>query len=210
MGSIALCALVLIALPAYAEWLPASSREVEGIEVERIRFTYSGKKLILNRMLRAAMRTEEEGAFNRRVFNEDLISIVNLYRTRGYREALWRASTSKSTAHGHASAFVKSTTALCGQCAVHLRGVEPFSDAELLSQIPLAAACWSYGDVLEGERALRAYLSHRGYPHARVQYLGRRRWAYAQCNRLIRSRYRSKVSSEMLIEEKRICKRGPL
>ena len=54
MGSIALCALVLIALPAYAEWLPASSREVEGIEVERIRFTYSGKKLILNRMLRAA------------------------------------------------------------------------------------------------------------------------------------------------------------
>ena len=87
MGSIALCALVLIALPAYAEWLPASSREAEDIEVERIRFTYSGKKLILNRMLRAAMRTEEEGAFNRRVFNEDLISIVNLYRTRGYREA---------------------------------------------------------------------------------------------------------------------------
>ena len=172
MGSIALCALVLIALPAYAEWLPASSREVEGIEVERIRFTYSGKKLILNRMLRAAMRTEEDGAFNRRVFNEDLISIVNLYRTRGYREAhIARKHIEIDSARARVRILIEIDNGpLWTVRAVHLRGAEPFSDAELLEHIPLAAgAALDYGDVLEGERALQAYLSHRGYPHARVR-----------------------------------------
>ncbi len=172
MVTIALCALVLIALPTYAEWLPASSREVEGIEVERIRFTYSGKKLILNRMLRAAMRTEEEGAFNRRVFSEDLISIVNLYRTRGYREArVARKHIEIDSARARVRILIEIDNGpLWTVRTVHLRGVEPFSDAELLSQIPLAAgAALDYGDVLEGERALQAYLSHRGYPHARVR-----------------------------------------
>ena len=172
MVTIALCALVLIALPTYAEWLPASSREVEGVEVERIRFTYSGKKLILNRMLRAAMRTEEEGAFNRRVFNEDLISIVNLYRTRGYREArVARKHIEIDSARARVRILIEIDNGpLWTVRTVHLRGVEPFSDAELLSQIPLAAgAALDYGDVLEGERALQAYLSHRGYPHARVR-----------------------------------------
>ena len=87
MRGIALCALVLIALPARAEWIALSARQAEGMQVERIRFSYSGEKLILNRMLRAAMRTKEEGTFGRRVFNEDLVSITNLYRSRGYREA---------------------------------------------------------------------------------------------------------------------------
>ncbi len=172
MGSIALCALVLIALPAYAEWLPASSREVEGIEVERIRFTYSGKKLILNRMLRATMRTKEKSDFNRRIFNEDLISVINLYRTRGYREAhIARKHIEIDNARARVRILIEIDNGpLWTVRDVHLRGAEPFSDAELIAQIPLAAGAeLDYGDVLEGERALQAYLNHRGYPHARVR-----------------------------------------
>ena len=172
MGSIALCALVLIALPAYAEWLPASSREVEGIEVERIRFTYSGKKLILNRMLRATMRTKEKSDFNRRIFNEDLINVINLYRTRGYREAhIARKHIEIDNARARVRILIEIDNGpLWTVRDVHLRGAEPFSDAELIAQIPLAAGAeLDYGDVLEGERALQAYLNHRGYPHARVR-----------------------------------------
>ena len=172
MGSIALCALVLIALPAYAEWLPASSREVEGIEVERIRFTYSGKKLILNRMLRATMRTKEKSDFNRRIFNEDLISVINLYRTRGYREAhIARKHIEIDNARARVRILIEIDNGpLWTVRDVHLRGAEPFSDAELIAQIPLAAGAeLDYGEVLEGERALQAYLNHRGYPHARVR-----------------------------------------
>ena len=172
MGSIALCALVLIALPAYAEWLPASSREVEGIEVERIRFTYSGKKLILNRMLRATMRTKEKSDFNRRIFNEDLISVINLYRTRGYREAhIARKHIEIDNARARVRILIEIDNGpLWTVRDVHLRGAEPFPDAELIAQIPLAAGAeLDYGEVLEGERALQAYLNHRGYPHARVR-----------------------------------------
>ena len=93
MWSIVLCALVLIALPAYAEWLPASSREVEGIEVERIRFTYSGKKLILNRMLRAAMRRDASAGADAVDAGDEPVALsattLNSYHVRSDRSCRW-------------------------------------------------------------------------------------------------------------------------
>ena len=172
MRGIALCALVLIALPVRAEWTALSARQAEGMQVERIRFSYSGEKLILNRMLRAAMRTKEEGTFSRRIFNEDLVSITNLYRSRGYREARIARKRIETDGRGERVRLLIEIDngPLWTVRAVHLRGAADFPENELLAHIPLATgAPLDYGDVLEGERALQTYLNHRGYPHARVR-----------------------------------------
>ena len=172
MRRMLLWALLLYAASAHAEWIPVSVRQVEGAEIDRIRFSYRGEKLILNRTLRAAMRTREDGTFHRRIFNEDLVRIVNLYRSRGYREAhIARKRIEREENREHIRLLIEIDNGpLWTVRSVQVRGGDPFAEETLLSQVPLAAgAALDYGSVLEGERAVQAYLTHRGYPHARVR-----------------------------------------
>ena len=71
----------------FADWNDADFRSIDGVEVDRIRFVYKGNKLVKNGVLRAAMRSREGEPFVRQAFKEDLVTIVNLYQSHGYRSA---------------------------------------------------------------------------------------------------------------------------
>ncbi|MEE3234805.1 MAG: POTRA domain-containing protein, partial [Candidatus Latescibacterota bacterium] len=79
--------LVLSIRTVSGDWNDSDFRSVDGLQVDRIRFAYNGDKLVKNGVLRAAMRSKEGSPFVRQNFNEDLVTIVNLYQSRGYRSA---------------------------------------------------------------------------------------------------------------------------
>ena len=156
---------------AHAEWHDVSAREAEGLKVDRIDFVHRGDKLLKNSSLRASMRTQKGVRFVRRIFNEDLVAVINLYRSRGYREAEVARKRFVADEKRRMRATVEIENGpLWTVRQLSLRGSEPFSEAELAAQVPLAAgAALDYGKVLEGERAIQVYLNRRGYPHARVR-----------------------------------------
>ena len=80
-----LCACVS-AVAAQSEHTLAA-REAEDKQVRRVYFEYAGAKLLKNKELRAAMRTQADKPFKRRFFSSDLVALVNIYRGRGYRDA---------------------------------------------------------------------------------------------------------------------------
>ena len=156
---------------AHAEWSGVSAREAEGLKVDEISFVHRGEKLLKNKALRASMRTQRGVLFGRRLFNEDLVAVINLYRSRGYREAQVARKRFVADEKGRMRAMVEIENGpLWTVRKLSLRVSEAFGEAELAGLVPfVAGAALDYGKVLEGERAVQTYLNRRGYPHARVR-----------------------------------------
>ena len=148
-----------------------SAHEADGHKVAQIRFVHRGAKRIKGETLRSAMLTQEGKRFQRRFFKNDLSSLVNLYYTKGYRDAeivrkLLRLD-AKNRVHIHIEI---DSGSLWTVRALTLVGGAPFAADTLRAQVGLrAGAPLNYGKVLEGERQLQVFLNQRGYPHATVR-----------------------------------------
>ena len=148
-----------------------SAHEADGHKVAQIRFVHRGAKRIKGETLRSAMLTQEGKRFQRRFFKNDLSSLVNLYYSKGYRDAeivrkLLRLD-AKNRVHIHIEI---NSGALWTVRALTLVGGAPFTADTLRAQVSLrAGAPLNYGKVLEGERQLQVFLNQRGYPHAAVR-----------------------------------------
>ena len=148
-----------------------SAREADGHKVAQIRFVHRGAKRIKGETLRSAMLTQEGKRFQRRFFKNDLSGLVNLYYSKGYRDAeivrkLLRLD-AKNRVHIHIEI---DSGALWTVRALTLVGGAPFAADTLRAQVGLhTGASLDYGKVLEGERQLQVFLNQRGYPHAAVR-----------------------------------------
>jgi len=148
-----------------------SVHEADGHKVAQIRFVHRGEKRIKGETLRSAMLTQEGKRFHRRFFKNDLSGLVNLYHSKGYRDAeivrkLLRLN-AKNRVHIHIEI---DSGALWTVRALTLVGGAPFAAETLRAQVGLrAGASLDYGKVLEGERQLQVFLNQRGYPHATVR-----------------------------------------
>ena len=148
-----------------------SVHEADGHKVAQIRFVHRGEKRIKGETLRSAMLTQEGKRFQRRFFKNDLTGLVNLYYSKGYRDAeivrkLLRLD-AKNRVHIHIEI---NSGALWTVRALTLVGGAPFAADTLRAQVGLRlGAPLDYGRVLEGERQLQAFLNQRGYPHAAVR-----------------------------------------
>ena len=148
-----------------------SAREADGHKVSRIRFVHRGAKRIKGDILRSAMLTQEGKRFHRRFFKNDLSGLVNLYYSKGYRDAAiirkYLRLDAKNRVHIHIEI---DSGALWTVRALTLVGGAPFAADTLRAQVGLrAGAPLDYGKVLEGERRLQVFLNQRGYPHAAVR-----------------------------------------
>lgn len=148
-----------------------SAREADDHKVAQIRFVHRGAKRIKGETLRSAMLTQEGKRFQRRFFRNDLSGLVNLYHSKGYRDAeivrkLLRLD-AKNRVHIHIEI---NSGALWTVRALTLVGGAPFAADTLRAQVGLrVGAPLDYGKVLEGERQLQVFLNQRGYPHAAVR-----------------------------------------
>ena len=148
-----------------------SAREADDHKVAQIRFVHRGEKRIQGETLRSAMQTQEGKRFQRRFFKNDLSGLVNLYHSKGYRDAeivrkLLRLD-AKNRVHIHIEI---DSGALWTVRTLTLVGGAPFAADVLRTQVSLrAGAPLDYGKVLEGERQFQAFLNQRGYPHAAVR-----------------------------------------
>ena len=148
-----------------------STHGADGYKVAQIRFVLRGEKRIKGETLRSAMLTQEGKRFQRRFFRNDLSGLVNLYYSKGYRDAeivrkLLRLD-AKNRVHIHIEI---NSGALWTVRALTLVGGAPFAADTLRTQVGLrAGAPLDYGKVLEGERQLQVFLNQRGYPHAAVR-----------------------------------------
>ena len=171
----ALVAMLCLALAGTAlaqeDLREISTREADGHKVAQIRFVHRGAKRIKGETLRSAMLTQEGKRFQRRFFKNDLTGLVNLYYSKGYRDAeivrkLLRLD-AKNRVHIHIEI---NSGALWTVRALTLVGGAPFSADTLRTQVGLrVGASLNYGKVLEGERQLQVFLNQRGYPHAAVR-----------------------------------------
>lgn len=148
-----------------------SAREADDHKVAQIRFVHRGAKRIKGETLRSAMLTQEGKRFQRRFFRNDLSGLVNLYYSKGYRDAeivrkLLHLD-AKDRVHIHIEI---NSGALWTVRALTLVGGAPFAADTLRAQVGLRAGVpLDYGKVLEGERQLQVFLNQRGYPHAAVR-----------------------------------------
>ena len=171
----ALAAVLCLALAGTAlaqeDLREISAHEADGHKVAQIRFVHRGAKRIKGETLRSAMLTQEGKRFQRRFFKNDLSGLVNLYYSKGYRDAeivrkLLRLD-AKNRVHIHIEI---NSGALWTVRALTLVGGAPFAADTLRAQVGLrAGAPLDYGKVLEGERQLQVFLNQRGYPHAAVR-----------------------------------------
>ena len=165
-----LCLALVGTASAQAELREISTREADDHKVAQIRFVLRGAKRIKGETLRSAMLTQEGKRFQRRFFKNDLTGLVNLYYSKGYRDAeivrkLLRLD-AKNRVHIHIEI---DSGALWTVRALTLVGGAPFSADILRAQVGLrVGAPLNYGKVLEGERQLQVFLNQRGYPHAAV------------------------------------------
>lgn len=169
---VAVLFLALVGTASAQEDLRAiSAHEADGHNVAQIRFVHRGAKRIQGETLRSAMLTQEGKRFQRRFFKNDLSGLVNLYYSKGYRDAeivrkLLRLD-AKNRVHIHIEI---DSGALWTVRALTLVGGAPFAADTLRAQVGLrAGAPLDYGKVLEGERQLQVFLNQRGYPHAAVR-----------------------------------------
>ena len=171
----ALAAVLCLALAGTAlaqeDLREISAREADGHKVAQIRFVHRGAKRIKGETLRSAMLTQEGKRFQRRFFKNDLSGLVNLYYSKGYRDAeivrkLLRLD-AKNRVHIHIEI---NSGALWTVRALTLVGGAPFAADTLRTQVSLrTGAPLDYGKVLEGERQLQVFLNQHGYPHAAVR-----------------------------------------
>lgn len=167
----ALCLALAGTALAQGELRETSAREADGHKVAQIRFIHRGEKRIKGETLRSAMQTQEGKRFHRRFFKNDLSQLVNLYRSKGYRDAeivrKYLRLDAKDRVHIHIEI---DSGALWTVRRLTLVGGAPFAADTLRTQVSLrAGAPLDYGKVLEGERQLQGFLNQRGYPHAAVR-----------------------------------------
>ena len=167
----ALCLALAGTAWAQGELRETSAREADGHKVAQIRFVHRGEKRIKGETLRSAMQTQEGKRFHRRFFKNDLSQLVNLYRSKGYRDAeivrKYLRLDAKDRVHIHIEI---DSGALWTVRRLTLVGGAPFAADTLRTQVSLrAGAPLNYGKVLEGERQLQGFLNQRGYPHAAVR-----------------------------------------
>lgn len=167
----ALCLALAGTAWAQGELRETSAREADGHKVAQIRFVHRGEKRIKGETLRSAMQTQEGKRFHRRFFKNDLSQLVNLYRSKGYRDAeivrKYLRLDAKDRVHIHIEI---DSGALWTVRRLTLVGGAPFAADTLRTQVSLrAGAPLDYGKVLEGERQLQGFLNQRGYPHAAVR-----------------------------------------
>ena len=170
----ALAAVLCLALAgtalAQGDLREISAREADDHKVAQIRFVHRGDKRIRGDLLRSAMLTQEGKRFHRRFFKNDLTGLVNLYYSKGYRDAkivrkLLRLD-AKNRVHIHLEI---DSGALWTVRTLTLVGGAPFVADTLRAQVGLrAGAPLDYGKVLEDERQLQVFLNQKGYPHAAV------------------------------------------
>ena len=156
----------------FADWTASDLRTVDGLQVDRIRFVYDGDKLVKNGILRAAMRTKEGDVFLRRAFNEDLVSIVNLYQSRGYRSAQISRRRCQINSEGNKVRILIDIASgpLWHVNTLKINTQGSSMDSVLLEQIDLNDGMpLNYEKILEGERVIQVYLNQAGYPHAQVR-----------------------------------------
>ncbi len=148
-----------------------SAREADGHKVSQIRFVHRGDKRIKGDLLRSAMLTQEGKRFHRRFFKNDLTGLVNLYYSKGYRDAEIVRKHLRLDAKNRVHIHIEiNSGALWTVRALTLVGGAPFATDTLRAQVGLrAGAPLDYGKVLEGERQLQVFLNQRGYPHAAVR-----------------------------------------
>ena len=169
----ALCLALAGTALAQEDLREISAREADDHKVDQIRFVHRGAKRIKGETLRSAMLTQEGKRFQRRFFKNDLSGLVNLYYSKGYRDAeIVRKDLrldAKNRVHIHIeidSGALWTVRAL----TLTLVGGAPFAADTLRAQVGLrAGAPLDYGKVLEGERQLQVFLNQRGYPHAAVR-----------------------------------------
>lgn len=167
----ALCLALAGTVLAQGELRETSAREADGHKVAQIRFVHRGEKRIKGETLRSAMQTQEGKRFHRRFFKNDLSQLVNLYRSKGYRDAeivrKYLRLDAKDRVHIHIEI---DSGALWTVRRLTLVGGAPFAADTLRTQVSLrAGAPLDYGKVLQGERQLQGFLNQRGYPHAAVR-----------------------------------------
>lgn len=166
-----LCLTLVETALAQEDLREISAHEADGHKVAQIRFVHRGAKRIKGETLRSAMLTQEGKRFQRRFFKNDLSGLVNLYYSKGYRDAeivrkLLRLD-AKNRVHIHIEI---NSGSLWTVRALTLVGGAPFPADTLRAQVGLrTGAPLNYGKVLEGERQLQVFLNQRGYPHAAVR-----------------------------------------
>ncbi len=148
-----------------------SAHEADGHKVAQVRFVHRGDKRIQGDILRSAMLTQEKKRFHRRFFKNDLTGLVNLYYSKGYRDAEIVRKHLRLDAKNRVHIHIEiNSGALWTVRALTLVGGAPFAANTLLAQVGLrTGAPLDYGKVLEGERQLQVFLNQRGYPHAAVR-----------------------------------------
>ena len=166
-----LCLALAEDVLAQGELRETSAREADGHKVAQIRFVHRGEKRIKGETLRSAMLTQEGKRFQRRFFKNDLSGLVNLYHSKGYRDAAivrkYLRLDAKDRVHIHIEI---DSGALWRVRTLTLLGGAPFAADTLRAQVSLRAGdALDYGKVLEGERQLQVFLNQRGYPHAAVR-----------------------------------------
>ena len=166
----ALCLALAGTALAQEDLREISAREADDHKVDQIRFVHRGAKRIKGETLRSAMLTQEGKRFQRRFFKNDLSGLINLYYSKGYRDAeivrKYLRLDAKDQVHIHIEI---DSGALWTVRALTLVGGAPFAADTLRAQVGLRAGVpLDYGKVLEGERQLQVFLNQRGYPHAAV------------------------------------------
>ena len=166
-----LCLALAEAVLAQGELRETAARQADGHKVAQIRFVHRGEKRIKGETLRATMQTQEGKRFHRRFFKNDLSQLVNLYRSKGYRDAEIVRKYLRLDAKDRVNIHIEiDSGALWTVRRLTLVGGAPFAADTLRTQVSLrAGAPLDYGKVLEGERQLQGFLNQRGYPHAAVR-----------------------------------------
>ena len=167
----ALCLALAGTALAQEDLREISAREADDHKVDQIRFVHRGAKRIKGETLRSAMLTQEGKRFQRRFFKNDLSGLVNLYYSKGYRDAEIVRKDLRLDAKNRVHIHIEiDSGALWTVRALTLVGGAPFAADTLRAQIGLRAGTpLDYGKVLEGERQLQVFLNQRGYPHAAVR-----------------------------------------
>lgn len=161
-------ALCLAVAPARPDEQLIDGRDAVNKKISDIRFVRYGDKPVGTRDLRAAMATQEGARFKRRFFRDDLATLVNLYRSHGYRTAQITRKRFFLTPDDQLRIQIEIDS---GQKwivdHVQIRGADGFDADSLLLQLKITpGAALNYGEVVRGERTLQSYFNDRGYPRA--------------------------------------------
>ena len=169
--AVVLCLVLTKTALAQGDLREILAREADGYKVAQIRFVHRGDKRIKGDLLRSAMLTQEGKRFHRRFFKNDLSGLVNLYYSKGYRDAEIVRKHLRSDAKNRVHIHIEiNSGALWTVRSLALVGGAPFAADTLRAQVGLrVGAPLDYGKVLEGERQLQVFLNQRGYPHAAVR-----------------------------------------